>query len=51
MAVWDSRFCFTLANVDDFGSNNDSGINANSPVYGKKVWRGKDKGSQSKTSI
>ena len=30
MAVCDARYCFTLVNVGDFGSNNDSGIAAKS---------------------
>ena len=32
MAVCDARYCFTLVNVGDFGSNNDSGILAKSSM-------------------
>ena len=32
MTVCDARYCFTLVNVDDFGSNNDSGILAKSSM-------------------
>ena len=32
MAVCDPRYCFTLVNVGDFGSNNDSGILAKSSM-------------------
>ena len=32
MAVCDAQYCFTLVNVSDFGSNNDSGILAKSSM-------------------
>ena len=33
MAICDDRYIFTLADICSFGSNNDSGVFRNFPVY------------------
>ena len=50
MAVCDARHCFTLANVGDFGINNDSGILAKSSM-GKRFQEQKMKVPSAKPLI
>ena len=39
LAIFDARYCFTLFDVGQYGSNNDAGVLANSSI-GKKIVEG-----------